>query len=110
MARKRTAPPKDFVCYKSGWAMKFVPQTANGWKYTGIWTLILMLPAVPFAVFASAVDDTPQEHWAIWAMIPLFIIIGLLIWQMSKWMLARSDVIDANDIAQWKRDKARKGE
>ena len=110
MARKRTSQPKDFIAVKGRMSLQITPQTARGWRYLGIWSLILMSPVIPFGLLASAVDDTPNEHWALWAMIPLFLIMALLIWRMVQWMLPRSEVIDIKDVAQWKRDKAAKGE
>lgn len=110
MARQRTEPKKDFIAYKNGWQLKIMPQTSRGWKHMAVWTLILLLPTVPYGALATMVDDTPNEAIALWALVPYFLILGLLMWWMSKWMLARSEVIDMEEFAQWKRDKARKGE
>ena len=94
MARKHTPPKKDFLCYKNGWQMRFVPQTPAGWRAMGWWMLILLMPVVPFAALAMMVDDTPQEHWALYALIPLFLIMGWLIWIMIRWMLPRSEIVE----------------
>ena len=110
MARKRTAPKKDFIAYKNGWQLKIMPQTSRGWKHTAVWTLILLLPTVPYGALATLVDDTPNEPIALWALVPYFLILGLLMWWMFKWMLARSEIITMNDVVQGKRDKARKEE
>ena len=80
MARKRTAPKKDFIAYKNGWQLKIMPQTSQGWKHMAVWTLILLLPTIPYGALAAMVDDTPNEAIALWALVPYFLILGLLMW------------------------------
>ncbi len=110
MARKINEPTKDFVAHKGRMGVKITPQTARGWRYFILWMIGLMLPLVPFVVLSIMVNDTPNEHYVFWALGPSLLLTFGGIWVMTRWMLARSEVIDMNEIAQWKRDKARKGE
>ena len=107
MARKSTPPKKDFIAYKGRMSLKITPQTPRGWRYLGAWMLGLLVLMIPFVVVAIAVDDTPNEHYILWAVGPSLLLTFGGIWVMTRWMLARSEVIDMDEIAQWKRDKAR---
>jgi hypothetical protein len=105
MARKSTPPKKDFIAYKGPGKLQITPQTPRGWRHFALWMVVILSPTVPFVLLSAQVDDTPDEHWALWGMIPVFLVMGLLIWRMAKWMLARSEIIDIADITEWKRDR-----
>lgn len=110
MARKRNEPTKDFIAYKGPGKLQIVPQTPRGWRYFALWMLAILAPIVVFLLLAIEVDETPNEKMMFWAIIPMFLLMGFLTWRMAKWMLARAEVIDFADFAEWKRQKVRKGE
>ncbi len=110
MARKRTEPTKDFIAYKGPGKLQITPQTPRGWGVFGLWMIGLMLPLVPVIILAFIVDGTPNEVYVLWAVGPSLLLTFGGIWVMTRWMLARSEVINMDDIAQWKREKTSKGE
>ncbi len=98
-------PEKDFIAFKGPMTLKITPRTARGRRAGMLWTLVLLLPAAPFMLLAMAVDDTPREHWALIAIVPLLIAEGLLIWAMTRWMLARAEVISVAEFKQWRDER-----
>jgi hypothetical protein len=100
--RSAKSKPKDFLAIKGPWSLSITPQTPRGWRLFGVWTAILLLPTLPLALFAAAVDDTAREHWVLIATVPFLIIMGLLAWTMTRWMLARSDIVRPDELTAWR--------
>lgn len=101
-----TNQEKLFVCVKSGWAMNFSPTGLAGWKALGWWTISL-LPII--GVFVSIIATGPSPTIEAVLVIAFLAALGLWTWAMIRWMLPRSDVIEAKDIKAYKEDIARRG-
>jgi hypothetical protein len=95
---------KLFVCVKNGWAMNFSPIGLAGWRALGWWTLSL-LPII--GVFLSIIATGPSPVVEAVIGIAFLAVLGLWTWAMIRWMLPRSDVIDANELLELKRERDR---
>lgn len=95
---------KLFVCVKHGWAMSFTPISWPGWKALGWWTLSL-LPII--GVFMAIIANGPSPAVEAVLVVAFLASLGLWSWAMIRWMLPRSDVIDANEVLELKRRRDR---
>jgi hypothetical protein len=95
---------KLFVCVKSGWAMSFTPIGWAGWKALGWWTLSL-LPITGIFVAFVARDPSPMVEAVL--TVAFLTALGLWTWAMIRWMLPRSDVIEASELRELKRQRDR---
>ena len=96
---------KPFVCYKhGGWSMKIVPRNAAGWRATALWTLGL-LPTI--GLFTAFLATEPGLAWEIAAV--AILLLATLVWvvAMIRWMKARSEVVDMEDLLRLKREADR---
>lgn len=99
---RRNAPhdeAMDYVAIKGPFTLRITPRTARGWRGSIVWMLILLAPYVPYTIFASHVDDTPREYWAIIAMGPMLLLTALSIWAMCRWMLKRAIILTPDEFA-----------
>lgn len=96
---------KPFICYQQGWNIKIMPRNAAGWRALGLWMLVLLLPSFALIPIAIRLDDTPQEHLAIWAMVPLLAIMAVTSVAMIRWMKARSEIVDMDELLAIKRER-----
>ena len=97
--------PRDFLAIKGPGRLKIEPQTKRGWLLGGLWTLLVLLPTVPLVILGAHVDDTPQEYWALLALIPHLALTGLIAWAMVRWMLARADVVTTEELKDFIRQR-----
>ena len=76
---------KPFICYKSGWNLKFMPRNAVGW-----WALLLWLVAlaIPTAAYVTGY---------------VLLTVGWSL-AMLRWMYLRSEVVDMNELLKLKRE------
>jgi len=95
---------KLFVCFRSGWAMSFSPIGLAGWKALGWWTLSL-LPII--GGFMAIIAQGPSPAVEAVLVVAFLASLGLWTWAMIRWMLPRSDVIEAKDIKAYKDHTAR---
>ncbi len=99
---------KMFVCVRqSKFAFHISPRTRAGWIATALW-LGLILAVAGLYTFALMIMDAigyNDEQTIIYTLIPFFIIVFIIIIIMIRWMYNRSEVINANDITQWKNEK-----
>lgn len=98
--------PKDFFAVKGRFTLHISPQTPRGWWLGALWTLGIMLPAVPLIIFGAMVDGTPQEPWIGLAVLPFLLLMGVMIWVMIRWMLARADIVSPEELKDMARDRA----
>lgn len=85
---------KDFLALKGPWFfLKIKPQTPYGWWATLVWTLIIMAPALPYVLLARSVEGTPEQSWALYALAPWLLLMGLTIWASVRWMLERAEIV-----------------
>lgn len=96
---------KPFICYQQGWNIKIMPRNATGWRALGLWMLALMLPSIALIPIAIRLDDTPQEHLVIWAIVPLLAITAITSVAMIRWMKARSEIVDMDELMAIKRER-----
>lgn len=97
---------KPYLCVRNGWAVQITPRNREGWRGLAAWLLALMLLT---GLFVGVISSGPG-HWAIAAITAIFLIVtaGWTI-LMIRWMMARSLMVDAEDLARYKRDQRRKG-
>jgi hypothetical protein len=98
---------KPFICYQQGWNIKITPRNAAGWRALGLWMVVLLLPAAAMMALAVRLDDTPQEYIVLWTTVPLLIIMGIISFVMTRWMKARSQIIDVDGIVKFQQEQGR---
>ena len=96
---------KLFVCVKNGWAMSFTPIGWAGWKALGWWTLSL-LPIT--GVFLALIAGDPSPPIEAVLIVAYLASLGLWTWALIRWMLPRSDVIEASEVRELKRQRDRR--
>ena len=94
---------KPFICYKSGrWSFKIEPRNAEGWRATALW-LLGLIPIVGSSMWITA---SRPGGMLLWLCVGLFAV-AMLLWAvaMIRWMKARSEIIDIDDLLQIKRER-----
>ena len=86
--------------------MSFTPIGWAGWKALGWWTLSLLPITGVFLAFIAADPSPAIEAVLIFAYLAA---LGLWTWALIRWLLPRSDVIEAKDIRAHQEDRARRG-
>lgn len=100
---------KPFVCYKQGWNIKITPRNAEGWRLFAIW-MVPFFTAIGVFVWISVVAE---KHGWRESSILLIALLGflpaILIWvvTMIRWMKARSEIVDFEELLQIKREQDR---
>lgn len=97
---------KPFVCYRQGrWAMKIMPRGGEGWRLTAMW---LAFYAVLSGLYVWAVAGQPEDETFVGQMTAGFILVTA-IWAiaMIRWMLARAEVINLDELLALKRERER---
>lgn len=101
-----TDPKKPFIAFRNGWGLQITPQTADGWRAFGWWMGGLLLGT---GLFIAAVASLASSR-AVLFLTACFTIATLAwAWAMIRWMLARSEVVETDDLAAFKREQARRG-
>lgn len=97
---------KPFICYKQGrWGMKIVPRNGEGWRALGLWMAVLALLTIGhIALVASKPDNAVFVGWATFGFI---VIVGVWAIAMIRWMLARAEVINLDELLELKRERDR---
>ncbi|MCW1401260.1 hypothetical protein OKA06_02525 [Novosphingobium sp. MW5] len=82
---------KPFICYRRGWSMNIKPRNVEGWRQFGLW-LAALVPIVVLFIWVMSLRSSP----ALTAVYVLSYVAAMLAWafNMIRWMLARSQVID----------------
>lgn len=93
---------KPFVCYRQGWAMKIVPRNAAGWRAFGLW-MASLLPLIGLFVAGMALEPGPRTQIGIVAV--FLAASGLWAFAMIRWMLARSEIVQIDELLQLKRER-----
>lgn len=97
---------KPFVCYRQGrWAMKIMPRGGEGWRLTAMW---LAFYALLSGLYVWVVARNPDDETFVGQMTAGFIVVTA-IWAiaMIRWMLARSEVINLDELLALKRARER---
>ena len=97
---------KPFVYYKSGSGVKISPRNAAGWRAFAVWMLALFAASGIF-VWASAVAD--EAGWddrkiLLYLLLPFLIVTTVWALAMFRYMKARSEIIDVDNLLEIKRD------
>jgi hypothetical protein len=98
-------PPRDFLAVKGPHTLQVTPQTPRGWRLMAAWIAALLVPHVPFLVWAATLDDTPEEFWVFIGLVPLLLLNALTVWAMIRWMLARATIVSPADLQDQSRDR-----
>ncbi len=97
---------KPFICYKRGrWGMTIVPRDGEGWRLMGLWFVpFVLLTAGHIAVVTSV----PEDHTLVgWATLGFVLLIAVWAFSMIRWMLARAEVIELDELLALKRERDR---
>lgn len=96
---------KPFICYKQGWSMKIVPRGTAGWWAFCLWiagfTLVL-------AGFLAGIASLRGENAKIAATAGFLAVTAVWALVMTRWMLARSEVVNVNELLDIKRERDRR--
>jgi hypothetical protein len=104
---------KPYVCYRQNkWLFQISPRGAEGWRGLAMWMIPLFAATGVFVAVVAKMEQSGASAAAINLTGTLPFLIGTIIWSiaMIRWMLARSEIIDTNEVIKIKReqDKARK--
>lgn len=91
---------KPFVCYKGG-GLKIVPRNAAGWQALGGWLASYFIATALFLVIATH----SAEIMAIYLTVGFLIFTLAWIAAMTRWMLARSEVVSLDELLELKREQ-----
>lgn len=93
---------KPYACYKQGWSIKIVPRNGEGWRGVGLWVVgLLALLGGFIGVLASASSET-----LLITAVAVFLVATLVwVFAMIRWMMARSEVVDVEDLLRLKRER-----
>ena len=96
---------KPFIYYKTGrWSFKIAPRNAAGLRASIFWVLAL----APIAgLFIWAINRAQTD--VVRALYIGLYIAAMLLWSMAmlRWMKARSEIVDFNELLQIKREQDR---
>lgn len=93
---------KPFICFKNGWNMKIEPRNRKGWLYLSLWMLALLPIVFTFTWLMNRELSTAQSAAYITGFTLVMIGWGFA---MSRWMKARSEVIDMNLMIDFMRER-----
>jgi hypothetical protein len=97
---------KPFVLYRRGpWNFNIVPRGRKGWMLMGLWIALLAPLIAAFEIYADAHEGEPEFFVAL----GLFLA-AMLVWTiaMIRWMKARAEIIDVEQMLKFKREQERK--
>jgi len=90
---------KPFVLYRRGpWNFTIMPRGTAGWVQFAV-------PTAVFAIYAETVEGRPE----FWGALGLYLV-ATLVWSitMIRWMRARSELVDVEQLLRLKRENERK--
>lgn len=102
---------KMFLCVKSSkYIFHISPQTRSGWLAFGAWTMLILVIAGAYAGVNHYLEGQGLSDSAILLRtMPVFLIIlTLVVIIMIRWMYKRSDIVNTQELAAWKKDKGGK--
>jgi hypothetical protein len=100
---------KPFICYRQNkWMFQITPRNAAGWRSFGLWTLPLLAATAGYVALVAALEEKGASESVIGLLVIPFLILTV-IWAnfMIRWMLARSQIIDAKAVAQFQQEQER---
>lgn len=102
---------KPFICYQQNkYLFQITPRNAAGWRAFALWMLPFMAATAGFVAIVAVMDEKGASATTINLTMTVPFLIGTLIWSiaMIRWMKARSQIIDANALAQFKQEQERR--
>ena len=95
---------QPFICYRHGrWSMKIIPRNSAGWRAMGIWVLSFMLMLGGFTAIVAS--DPENSTFVGWLTAGFLIVAGIWSVVMIRWMMARSEIIDLDEMRKLKRNQ-----
>lgn len=99
---------KPFICYrKSKWNLQIMPRNRAGWLALAVWVggLLAVVHTLIWAVFSRFSETTLAK-----VLVLMGIIVIAVAWAiaMTRWMLARSEIISIDDVLDFRRDRQRR--
>jgi len=97
---------KPFVMVRRGrWHFTIMPRGARGWTQFAVWMAAFAVPTIAFAVYGERVEGQPR----FWVALALYLA-SVLVWSLAslRWMKARAEIIDVEDLMKLKRETERK--
>ena len=93
---------KPFVCYRRGrWSMKIEPRGAEGWRLMGMWCVpFLLLTGGHVWLVSGLAGNDALINWTTLGFVVLTVLWAIA---MIRWMLARAEVINLDDLLALKR-------
>lgn len=98
---------KPFVMYRRGpWHFTIMPRGRAGWLQFAAWMAVFAVPTIAFAVYGEAHEGRPE----FWVALALYLA-AVMVWSLAsiRWMKARAEVIDLEDLLKLKREQERNG-
>lgn len=95
------ADDKMFTCVKSGVSIRINPRNAAGWRALGLWMAAFFAMLTVFLVSVGRVHSGAATG----GLVALFLFVTA-IWAitMIRWMLARSEMVDVQELLKLKRE------
>jgi hypothetical protein len=101
---------KPFVCYRQNkWIFQITPRSAKGWRGFGMWLVPYLAATGMVVAIVAVMDKKGASATAINLIVTVPFLIGTVMWSvfMIRWMLARSEIIDTNEVMKIKREQDR---
>lgn len=91
---------KPFVCYKRGWNIKIVPRGGAGWRAFGAWMAAFGIMLAGFLAIMATLGDS-----SIGIAVTAVLVVISIVWAvvMIRWMMARSEMVDLDEMLDLKR-------
>lgn len=89
--------------------MKISPRSAKGWRGLGMWLASYLAATGMVVAIVATMDKKGVSATAINLFVTVPFLIGTVVWSvfMIRWMLARSEIIDTNEVMKIKREQDR---
>lgn len=97
---------KPFVMYRRGpWNFTITPRGTAGWLQFGAWMAVFVVMTAAFAIYGESVEGQPEFRVAL-----ALYLAAVLVWSLAsiRWMKARSEVVDVQEILRLKRGNEQK--
>ncbi|OYX64225.1 MAG: hypothetical protein B7Y88_11680 [Sphingomonadales bacterium 32-64-17] len=93
---------KPYVCIRHGWIVQITPRNGAGWRGLIAWMALLALLTGGYVALA-ATEPGPDVMLALAGA--FLVLVAGWAWAMIRWMKARSEFVDMNDLEAFKRSQ-----
>jgi len=97
---------KPFVLYRRGpWNFIITPRGTAGWMQFGAWMAVFAVMTAAFAIYGESVEGRLEFGVAL-----ALYLAAVLVWSLAsiRWMKARSEVVDVQEMLRLKHENERK--